>query len=85
MVLFASGASFWATKVDDAKDGVCNTDCSFREAIGGANLALTDDVVQFSIPPAQCPDLVCVVRFPPDGQVLVEDKGALVSKANGCF
>lgn len=40
-------ATFTVTKTADTNDGVCNSDCSLREAVAAANAAATDDVVEF--------------------------------------
>ncbi|MEO6390912.1 MAG: choice-of-anchor Q domain-containing protein [Pyrinomonadaceae bacterium] len=42
-----SAATFTVTKVEDTLDGVCNSDCSLREAITLANAASSDDFVVF--------------------------------------
>lgn len=81
----ASAATFTVTKTTDSNDGVCDADCSFREAVGAANLAATDDIVRFAIPGNQCPDLICTVRLPPDGQVYVQNNGGLTIQGNGWF
>jgi CSLREA domain-containing protein len=43
----AFGRPFVVTKVDDTNDGVCDADCSLKEAVGGANTAGTDDTIEF--------------------------------------
>lgn len=43
----ALAAQFTVTKVADTNDGVCDSDCSFREAIAAANAAAGDDSVVF--------------------------------------
>jgi CSLREA domain-containing protein len=43
-----NAATFNVTKITDTNDGVCNADCSLREAIAAANAAATDDVIEFS-------------------------------------
>ena len=40
-------ATFTVTKTADTNDGVCNADCSLREAIAAANTAASDDVIEF--------------------------------------
>ena len=40
-------ATFTVTKVNDTNDGVCDADCSLREAIAAANTAAGDDSVVF--------------------------------------
>ena len=41
------GATFTVTKTDDTNDGVCDTDCSLREAVSAANGDIADDIVEF--------------------------------------
>ena len=43
----AFAATFTVTKVADTNDGVCDADCSFREAVAAANAAAGDDSVAF--------------------------------------
>ena len=43
-----SGATFTVTKTADTNDGICNADCSLREAIDAARLIA---VVVFPTPP----------------------------------
>ena len=48
--LLAAGinaATFTVTKTADTNDGVCDADCSLREAIAAANAATSDDVIEF--------------------------------------
>ncbi|MEO6052114.1 MAG: choice-of-anchor Q domain-containing protein [Pyrinomonadaceae bacterium] len=40
-------ATFTVTKTADTNDGVCDADCSLREAIAAANSAGSDDVINF--------------------------------------
>ncbi|HYP43187.1 MAG TPA: choice-of-anchor Q domain-containing protein, partial [Candidatus Nitrosocosmicus sp.] len=40
-------ATFLVTKTSDTNDGVCNSDCSLREAIAAANVATSDDLINF--------------------------------------
>ncbi len=44
----AAAATFTVTKIEDTNDGVCDADCSLREAVGAANAAAGDDVIDFS-------------------------------------
>lgn len=43
----ASAANFVVTKTADTNDGVCDADCSLREAVGAANTAAGDDTINF--------------------------------------
>ncbi len=40
-------ATFTVTKTADTNDGVCDADCSLREAIGAANASPEDDIIEF--------------------------------------
>ena len=42
-----NAAVFTVTKTADTNDGVCNADCSLREAITAANNTVSDDVIEF--------------------------------------
>src|SRR4051812_37308158 len=41
-------ATFTVTKTEDTNDGLCDADCSLREAIASANSVSGDDVIDFS-------------------------------------
>src|SRR5688572_30372376 len=42
------GATFIVTNTADTNDGVCDVDCSLREAVGAANASPAADAIQFS-------------------------------------
>ncbi len=42
-----SAATYLVTKVDDSNDGVCDGDCSLREAVAAAVSSPDDDVIEF--------------------------------------
>ncbi len=44
----AFGATFTVTKTEDTNDGICDSDCSLREAIVAANAVGSDDQINFS-------------------------------------
>ena len=48
-ILFAPQATFTVTKTADSADGVCNADCSLREAIIAANGAAGADIISFGL------------------------------------
>ncbi|MBX7055579.1 MAG: FG-GAP-like repeat-containing protein, partial [Pyrinomonadaceae bacterium] len=43
----ANAAELVVTNTADANDGVCNADCSLREAVAAANASPTDDIITF--------------------------------------
>ncbi|MFT3743159.1 MAG: choice-of-anchor Q domain-containing protein [Pyrinomonadaceae bacterium] len=45
---FSYGATFVVTKTADTNDGLCDADCSLREAVAAANAANTNDDIRFS-------------------------------------
>jgi len=45
---FAAGAVYTVTKTADTNDGVCDSDCSLREAIAAANATADNDFIVFS-------------------------------------
>ena len=48
----AAATTFTVTKTADTNDGVCDTDCSLREAIAAANANAGKDTIAFDIPGA---------------------------------
>jgi CSLREA domain-containing protein len=58
LILFAAGARaevFTVNKTADTNDGMCDIDCSLREAIAAA---ATGDLVQFATPPFNSPQTI---------------------------
>src|SRR5688500_6908762 len=43
-------ANYTVTKIADTNDGVCDADCSLREAVAAANAAATNDAIYFALP-----------------------------------
>ena len=43
-----NAAVFTVTKTADTNDGVCNADCSLREAVTAANNTVNDDIIEFA-------------------------------------
>jgi CSLREA domain-containing protein len=46
----AHAADFTVTNTADPGDGTCNAACTLREAINAANVASSDDTINFDIP-----------------------------------
>jgi CSLREA domain-containing protein len=44
------GATFTVTKIADTNDGICDSDCSLREAVSSANNSATNDTIEFGGP-----------------------------------
>jgi CSLREA domain-containing protein len=49
LAIGVNAATYVVTKTDDTNDGVCNADCSLREAITAANSSPNDDVIDFNV------------------------------------
>src|SRR5262249_26153072 len=47
-LMTAAAATFMVTKTADTNDGVCNADCSLREAVVAANAAAGADMITFA-------------------------------------
>lgn len=47
-VMFVPEATFAVSKIADTNDGVCNADCSLREAVVAANAAAGSDMITFT-------------------------------------
>lgn len=45
---FVFGATFTVTKIADTADGVCDADCSLREAVVAANATVDNDIIAFA-------------------------------------
>lgn len=56
----ASAADFTVTKTADTNDGVCDSDCSLREAVAAAVGAASDDNVYFSSAVFSSPQLITI-------------------------
>lgn len=48
LTLTSSAAVYTVTKIADTNDGVCDVDCSLREAVAAANGTADNDTIQFS-------------------------------------
>ncbi|MEZ5428442.1 MAG: choice-of-anchor Q domain-containing protein [Pyrinomonadaceae bacterium] len=75
----SSAATFTVTKTADTDDGSCDADCSLREAVGAANSAAGDDLIQFD------PGLFGTSQIITLGgtQIEVNNNGALVINGPG--
>lgn len=64
----AAGAALTVTKADDTNDGVCDADCSLREAIAAAN---SDDTIEFASPFFDSPQIITLSNAAGFQQLLV--------------
>jgi CSLREA domain-containing protein len=75
----AAAANFTVTKIADTNDGVCDADCSLREAIAAANGASSDDEIAFD-PTVFSTQQTIVSTL---GNAFIEGNGALVINGPG--
>ena len=56
-------ATYTVTKIADTNDGICNADCSLREAIGAAGATADNDAIEFSAAAALKFIFVCFPKY----------------------
>ena len=71
-ILTAQTARFAVTKTADTNDGVCDADCSLREAVAAANQQTVDSEIVINIPTTDvgCVNNVCTITLT-NGELLV--------------
>ncbi len=77
--IIAAGATFTVTKTADTNDGVCDADCSLREAVAAANAASSDDIVAFQTTAFPVNTLMTLSG----GQIEITNNGALIVQGLG--
>ncbi|MEQ1605946.1 MAG: choice-of-anchor Q domain-containing protein [Pyrinomonadaceae bacterium] len=70
--ILSYSATFVVTKPADTNDGICDTDCSLREAVAAANSANTNDDVRFS-PLFSAPTTIGLAL----GEIVIANNGTL--------
>ena len=82
-ILFAAysinAATFVVTKVADTNDSVCDADCSLREAIGAANAATSDDIINFDATVFGSPQTIVLSL----GEMVIMANGSLTLNGTG--
>ena len=69
----AHSAVFVVTKTADTNDGICNTDCSLREAILAANSTSTNDEIRFDPSTFGTPQTIVLTN----GSLVINNNGGL--------
>lgn len=69
----ARAATFTVTTTADTDDGVCNANCSLREAIFAANHTAGDDTITFA---PNVTGVITLTSFPPNLTSNLNDSGA---------
>jgi len=66
-------AIYPVTKIADTNDGMCDMDCSLREAIAAANGTVDNDIVAFALPLFSSPQTITLSG----GELVVANNGSL--------
>jgi CSLREA domain-containing protein len=72
-------ATYTVTKEADTSDGLCNADCSLREAITAANATVDNDVIVFALPFFSSPRTITLSL----GELTVANNGSLTIYGTG--
>src|SRR5262245_42014331 len=75
----ANAMLYTVTKTADANDGVCDTDCSLREAIAAANGTTDNDLIMFAMPLFAGPQTITLTG----GELVVANNGSLAISGPG--
>ena len=75
----APAAQLTVTKIADTDDGICDADCSLREAIAAANLTEIDNAIGFASPLFDSPQTITLVF----GELTIENNGAVTINGPG--
>jgi CSLREA domain-containing protein len=75
----ASAATYTVTKIADTNDGVCDSDCSLREAVALANASVDNDTIQFDFPLFNSPQTIVLSG----GEIVVANNGTLTISGPG--
>ena len=73
------GANFTVTKTTDSNDGMCDADCSLREAVAAANAAASNDVIYFAMPLFSSPQIVNITM----GEIVFANNGSITIYGTG--
>ena len=74
--------TFTVSKIADTNDGICDADCSLREAIDAANNSATDDIIEFNPAIFGSPQTITLDENIPAG-ITVADNGTLTINGTG--
>ena len=77
--IFANAATYTVTKVADTSDGVCDSDCSLREAVGAANATVDNDTIQFNFPLFNSSQTILLLS----GEIVIANNGTLTISGPG--
>ena len=84
-IISALAIPYTVTKTADTDDGVCDGDCSLREAVKAANATAEDEIINFAIPaddPNCTPDGACTITLT-NGELTIADNGSLTINGSG--
>lgn len=72
-------ATFTVTKIADTNDGMCDADCSLREAVSAANATADNDVIEFSLTVFNAPQTITLSL----GEIVIISNGTLTINGTG--
>lgn len=72
-------AIYTVTKTVDTNDGMCNTDCSLREAVAAANATPDNDIIEFSLTVFNAPQTITLML----GEMVAANNGTLLVRGPG--
>lgn len=72
-------ANYTVTKIADTNDGMCNADCSLREAVAAANATADNDAIYFALPFFAAPQTITLSS----GEIVFANNGSLTVYGTG--
>lgn len=74
-----SAVTYTVTKAADTNDGVCDADCSLREAVATANGTTDNDIITFSLPLFNTPQTITLSGT----EIVIANNGSLTINGTG--
>lgn len=74
-----SAATYTVSKIADTSDGMCNADCSLREAIVAANATTDNDTIYFALPFFGSPQIITLSG----SEIVIANNGSLTIIGTG--
>jgi CSLREA domain-containing protein len=73
------GADYTVSKTADTSDGICDADCSLREAVNAANATVDNDTIYFALPLFASPQTISLTG----SEIVVASNGSLTIHGAG--
>ncbi len=75
----AAALTYTVTTTVDSNDGMCNSDCSLREAVAAANATVDNDFIYFSLPMFSSPQMITLTG----SEIVIANNGSLTIIGTG--